>query len=27
MISRINRTREALNGYGEHLRQLAARAA
>jgi len=25
MISRINRTREALNGYGEHLRLLAAR--
>lgn len=27
MISRITRTRDALNGYGEHLRQLAARAA
>ena len=27
MISRITRTREALNLYGEHLRQLAARAA
>lgn len=27
MITRINRTREALNFYGEHLRQLAARTA
>lgn len=27
MISRITRTREALNMYGEHLRQLAARTA
>jgi len=27
MISRITRTREALNLYGEHLRQLAAVAA
>lgn len=27
MISRITRTREALNLYGEHLRQLAARIA
>ncbi len=27
MISRINRTREALNLYGEHLKQLAARVA
>jgi hypothetical protein len=27
MISRITRTREALNCYGEHLRQLAAKAA
>lgn len=27
MISRITRTREALNLYGEHLRQLAAKAA
>jgi hypothetical protein len=27
MISRITRNREALNGYGEHLRQLAALAA